>query len=297
VMHAPTVIAGGQMGVGNGPIVCRDKNTWTLDPLSDANHSPRKFSAGGIQQRSEPPSIKPSTDQKEYWAYTSPGFAAVIDTATYAAQAKATPIPLVREPQCASGGLLVSSPTAGFAYFDTANCVTAGDTAVFDGPPGAPYTFSCPTPPCAIYVKGNARFVHTNIDMSTGAVIVDGNVQLGANGVNGNPWTYGAYCAPDDCVDYPYNGGLNLHDWCESHGLGCLDVQRTTGIRGFLYAMKNLSTDPNIFYYWTVEGAVRVDGILNVQNGVFLVNYNDIVNHNIRTTNFELQIDSMTAVP
>ena len=66
-----------------------------------------------------------------------------------------------------------------------------------------------------------------------------------------------------------------------------LRIQYTTG---------NLVLNPG--WNWTIDGVVRIDGgFINLGPGTLLIEYNDQINHKILTSNFELQVDSTTAIP
>ena len=324
VMHAPDSTGGGQLSITNGPIVCHDSNLWTLDPVSDQSQNPRKFSEGGIKgatfPRSEPSATNLATDQKEYWAYTSLGFASTIDKIFYAADSKKTDLTTATNmPICAKvgatygniispDGALTPGPCApGVAtcgYFAAvANCPN-GDVALFGPTAANSFTYTCPAaaPNCTIFVNGPALIRFSAINMTagspSGAVVVDGTLQLADNAVP-NVMTTAAYCPPDNCLDFPFNPS---HALCPSMGFGAYcgsGTSRPIGLKGFLYASGDLKllkpTTP--WYYWTVEGVIRVDGILRLPYAALVVNYNDFVNHYIHTTNFELEIDGTTAVP
>jgi len=80
-------------------------------------------------------------------------------------------------------------------------------------------------------------------------------------------------------------------------------VDRHIDLTGFLYAMRNLLLDTNAGPFgkpnnWTVNGVVRVDGNLTLTDNTSLdVFFDDLVNHQILTRNFEVQVDTITAVP
>jgi hypothetical protein len=68
-------------------------------------------------------------------------------------------------------------------------------------------------------------------------------------------------------------------------------------ITGFVYVTGDLKVAALSTAWWAIDGVVRVDGTMWMTGGSFQLTGSDVVNHAIRTANFELQIDSMTAIP
>jgi hypothetical protein len=288
VMHVPNEAAGAELDVELGPIVSRDSSTWTLDALEDTSRRPRKFSSGCIAQRNSncASPTSPFTDQREYWDLTSPGFAAVIDTASYRTIAQDPTVSICSRPTCSggcSGGPLITATPSGSCYFQVAK----GDSAIFD------IGWTGPGANGVIYVDGGGDVVLNQIKIilaNNSAFIVDGGgrLTLGDNHDTAGPYASPAIPLPPTAAkDDPYGtcGGVSP---CNGTTTRNLDFQ------GFLYATGDLEVAQAT--YWTLDGVVRVEGTLSLAgNANVLLFYNDTVNHSIRTTNFEIQMDSTTA--
>jgi hypothetical protein len=287
LMKVPVVVDNtALLRVEFGPIVVRDTNTWTLSTFLNTSKRPRKFSAGAIAPRVTNPDSETTSDQKEYWAYVSPGFAPLVDLADYSGRAQTT--------NCPAPASCLLGQGAGAAAADC-NPITAGrcdflnvktSTIVFNG--------NWPTthPDGVIYVNGNAQFNAATVDVSSGgAVIVTGNLILGNNGQPlATVASKSVYLPP----------GLGAEDPnCTCSDPGCIGtVFRHLDFMGFLYVRGNVLTGVGSNGNWTILGTSRIDGTLTINPSTsFELFYNDMINHQIRTTNFELKVDSMTAVP
>ena len=283
--RAPAVDSASQLRVEFGPIVVRDDATWTLDPYNASmTKRPRKFSAGGIAGRTVNPSAP--TDQKEYWAYASLGAASVIDARRYIELAKNT---TCNPPSACLGGADCTPEPSGRCYFPN----VGGGTIVFDD-----FSWVTPGADRHVYINGNARFTGSggfNINLASGAFIVTGNLTLGNNG---QP------AAAGTVINLRVPPTVGLEDpYCTCGEPACIGVpSRHQDFQGFLYVKGDLRLNaavgpPSTPNNWTMIGAVRVDGGLTLDPGTSLwVYYNDVINHVIRTSSFELQIDSVKAV-
>ncbi len=288
VSSKPYSVAGG-LWAYYGPIVCHDESTasaWRLDRISDSQYRPRKFSQGGITGvtavRSETSPIT-RTDEKEFWAYTSVGVPSIINLEAYKAMAKAS---LCIAPIGCSG-LNCKADPEGSCFFPNVDV----ETAIFDGGGSAPgstgYTVNCEG--CAIYVKGNAIFQHVTLNVGQrGAIIIHGNLTLDDNRDPVSVPSTPTSCPPTRCLD------ANC-DVAESNldTVNCGPTSHYVDIRGFLYVKGNMAASTPA--WWAIDGAVRVDGLLTLLAGNVQLVYNDVVNHNILTNNFDLLVDSMTA--
>jgi hypothetical protein len=289
--QVPLASGGGALEVELGPAVCRDAlltDTWLLGTVMDSQKRPRKFSAGPISPRCISPT-PPTTDQKEYWAYTSPGFASVIDLNSYQTNALATTCTV--PPTCTP----ISCSLVGGCLFT----VPAGETAVF----GAGFV-SPTTPNSVIYVEGNATLQQPiTLNLSNGgnggAFIVDGTTAFGGGALtlgdgDANATGYSPFIRipPTAALDDPYQTCGVAPAACNGTTTRNLDFQ------GFLYTNGSLNITPGVSNpYWTLDGVVRVDGPLTVNSVAdVLIYYNDLVNHSIQTSNFEIQVDSTTAI-
>jgi hypothetical protein len=300
LLSTPTFNAGGNIFSPTGPIVVFDSNTWTLDYTSDISRTPRKFSQGQIVHCSTSTNVlcgnfnydrsTDNSDQKEYWSYTSLGFPPVIDTNTYAAYATSTTVPA---PTCL-GGTFSPDPacTPGIAcgYFNTTTDCPGGvgDTIVFSagfGPGITPFA-GVPAVPPVIYVNGNAEFDDIAINVApTGAVVVDGNLTLG---------TPGAGSATTTPIAIPPTANFeNAYSTCTFFPTA--GFTHSMHLQGFLYVTGGLSSIAAATYSWYFNGALRVDGPFTLANSLWIY-YDDVMNHNIRTSNFEIQIDSTTSL-
>jgi hypothetical protein len=294
--------SGGRLEVELGPIMCWDSNIWTLDAGLNTLYlqRPRKFAVSGITQRGThvPPGTRPAeSDSKEFWTYTYPGFNPVIDLTTYETRAAnnsvcTNPAP----PNCTVLAHCTPSAPNNCDFINVGNA----DTAIFPNN----FTVTCGVAPCAIYVKGNAKFQGFLVPSAmnttnTMAIIVDATgfptpptptLTLDTNGDGVLPATT-VWIPPTASADNPYNTCLPAQQ-CAGTTTNPIDFQ------GFIYTNGNLavtSAQP-----WTIDGVVRVDGTTTLTPTAaspnILIYYNDLVNHNILTNDFQLMIDSQTEV-
>jgi hypothetical protein len=300
LLTTPTINVGGHIWSPTGPIVVFDSNTWVLDNKSDTNRTPRKFSEGTICSSAGcPPTVQspfnrttPSSDEKEYWSNTALGYASLIDTTTYASLAMNSPVTTV--PQCYLSGTTTSdgSVTQTAAHGSLCGSLPANCgyiNSVTDCPTRTPpddigftggYTVPVNT---MIFVEGNARFDAVNFNLGTSnAVIVDGNLTLGNPGGVGT-LVPAAVIPPTAYLENPY--------------LDCTfctpPLSATMQLIGFLYVTGGLivtTAGP-----WNIYGVLRVDGQLTLAEDLKIF-YNDVTNHNIKVTDFELQVDSTTSI-
>ena len=146
--------------------------------------------------------------------------------------------------------------------------------------------------PPAIYVSGDAQFDAVNMNVApAGAVIIDGNLTMANNGGVGTPnspiYPSTAY------LEDPYHLVRSMSLVDQRHSCRCF--AKNMQIQGFLYVTGNL-TIPSTSAQWTIYGVLRVDGGMTLATNLNMF-YNDgFTNHNIKVTNFELQIDSTTAI-
>lgn len=292
----PSVSEETKLDVHWGPIVSHDTQLWRLSGRIDQYQYPRKFSEGGITggpalPRS-PTRTPPTSDKKEYWAWNAVGFANVIDEKFYIAVA--TSATGITPPICSGGGNCSAYPPGSTSgYFNAVNT----DTATFDGG----YVVD---PSTAIYVNGNATFRQIAIDLKkapfneNSAFIVTGNLILDDS--NQGQILSDLRVPPTARQEYPFLSDFpcsssvgatcssDSTDWDLPHG-GNVDF------RGFLYVKGNLIVRAAD---WVLAGAVRVDGQLIIQpRGSLTILYDDEINHSIKATPFELQIDSLQNVP
>jgi hypothetical protein len=283
--QVPSVNSSAALSVYFGPIVCQAADpglgVWQLDRISDSERRPRKFSRGGIRgvtganpARSETIPNKTLSDEKEFWAYTDVGLQSNIKIEDYITKAKNSLCP--NPPVCPidSTHCLPEPPASGNCYFPN---VTLNDQAIFDD-------LTLTGPDTVVYVVGNATFNDVSMNLSPrGAIIVDGNLTLDDN-KNTPVASQPTSCPPTRCLDVNCQtvNCANNNPWLTFP----IDMQ------GFLYVTGNLVQTADI--PWTLQGAARVDGQFQVNNGTFTIVYDDIVNHNILTKNFELEIDSKT---
>ncbi len=277
--YPPNQSAGGStLRVEMGPIVVRSTATWTLDAHNAATQRPRKFAGGAILPRTDDPHAP--SDQKAYWAYTSAGTPSTIDRRYYVIQAQNSTCPT--PPQCGGAPCPRPAAYADKCYFPD----TSAGAAIFDN-----FTLGDGTDKF-IYINGNAEFHRFAVDLGSGTFYVSGKLTLGNN-------TQPASFAPATAVYIPPTiGKEDPYSTC-SGGAVCSGsaVDRHIDFRGFLYVAGglhlNTSGPPAGDNNWTLLGAARVDGNFVMDNGTTLyVFYNDVVNHKIRTSNFDLQIDS-----
>ena len=171
---------------------------------------------------------------------------------------------------------------------------------MFQVPPDGTAVFGNTFTPAAnqvVYVVGNAQLdqAGATAGLNLEAFIVDGNLDLANN-------TYGAsYAGPPTTLSLPVAYQLeDPYGSCVGSALGHPEcrtggpIHRHADIRGFLYVTGNLTVKAST--NWTIMGgAVRVDGTLRTEpNSTFYIYYNPVVNHNIRTSNFDVQIDSIS---
>jgi len=295
-MTDPSLIPanGGVLEVELGPAVVRDNvatDIWTLAGVMDTQQRPRKFSAGGITGtsfvRSETTPAKTLSDQKEFWAYTSPGFDPVINLTNYQNQAIGDMTSCTVVPACSPGPSPCGITRTGCLF-----TVPAGQAAVFSG-------YSVPVNG-VIYVEGNAMLQPSLILPTAGAFIVDGTTAFG-----GGTLTLGDGDAPPDntsspSIRIPPTAGLeDPYLTCGGASPCNGTTTRNLDFQGFLYTNGSLNIAPSASNpYWTLDGVVRTDGPMTVSaNANVLLYYNDLVSHSIQTSNFELQVDSTTAIP
>ena len=290
-----------------GPIVdhCFDGNIWTLsDPLdqySGLPGYPRKFSNGGIAGGAgspypRAPSVSGSTgltDQKEYWAFAGISFPQMVSEYFYQNAAYAE----ILQPAITCNGACTISASGGI--YTVLGDVTG--KAVFND------SFTLPplTPPgTIIYVNGNAEFDKLQLDLSTGAIVITGDLTLGPSGISSPaeqtlniPLT-----APQEYPYWPTVSKWPCQDQCApntTNRMTCAGAPLTcsataaqggilTGVnfRGFLWVKGNLYvTQPG----WTIAGTVLVGdmgsgkGQLIITPGSSLtIFYDAIVNHAIQ---------------
>jgi hypothetical protein len=142
-----------------------------------------------------------------------------------------------------------------------------------------------------LYVKGNAQFDGVAFNVApTGAVIVNGNLTLGdptAGGTVNGTVTTGA-SPPTTYLENPYGISYAGCPLCLAP-----TVAQAMHLIGFLYVTGAVSTTTAV--PWSIAGVVRIDGLLTLGD-LLKIFYSDVTNHYIKVTNFELQIDSNTAV-
>jgi len=286
--------------------------TYTTDPNAPLTRCPPNGGNTGCAANDS------ATDEKEYWAYISPtAFVSYIDTHTYQliAQAETNITP----PICVTSAGIPDTPpfpptlsatncTPGSAcgYFDVANCNNTGDAALFDGSP-----YAVPNSTDVIYVTnsanpgvGNVQFGNIAIDFHEGggAFIVTGNLTVNGNASLANPTPQADIrLPPTAALDFPYTPGLSNYfssicpnNLCNSSPLLGGTPNAGMNFRGFLYVQGNMTEGSGNGV--AMDGVLRVDGQLNAPD-LFVPFYDDVINHKILTTNFELQVDSMTAIP
>jgi hypothetical protein len=303
-LHAPAAlqvvrkpITAGSLDVYWGSIVCldsQDVNSWVLpDPIDTGRLS------GSIS----------STDQKEYYANAPMTPPPLIDETYYLNQSIAASNGPIAPPTLGVGGpgLMATQCAVGSTcgFFDT-----SGGTAVFDSPNGNGY--SVPSG-AVIWVKGNAQFGRIAIDHATFVITGDLTLTNPANGGN-NPSLHVPVSAP---LEYPYGaptpptggwscinkagdmtGSLPAYD-CDSTSVFSGPVH----FHGFLYVKGNLIVNTPT---WNMvgsllEGDVQIasgtGGRLTIGAGDSLnVAYDDLINHEIRTTSVILAPDVLRDV-
>jgi hypothetical protein len=320
-----------------GPIVLTTADPWPVtdfpdsptpnfdwDTLMDSQGYPRKFSTGPIggtsRTRSPNPDSDLKTDQKEYWANTAVGFSPVVDLSSYTSQALMQNNfgtgfrPRLRD----AGGTVgaeIMQPTSG-----TTPCLSGvpdcgyfivpgvGNEAFFDHPT---VRYLLPSNNSVLYIEGNAAFRNVFMDVSQrGAIIVTGNLTLD-NKTLPSTALPNYVIPPTAPLEYPFHPPLTGTPIWPNRGFqGRLPPTPNSGhVHGFIYVGGDLRVLRNDatgdmdgfgqpFKVWTLSGTVMVEGNLRMINGGGLaVWYDDVVNHNIRTSNFDLVIDSLTAVP
>src|SRR5262249_52545033 len=132
-----------------------------------------------------------TTDQAEYWAFSSQEFPPQIDSATYITGAK--------------NGTIASVP-AGLTA--DANCI-ASPCTYLHAPPGPPVTVDASpainglTSGTTLYIEGSVVLNNLALDLQYGAIIIDGNLTLGTPGNSlGNTFT--VHVASSAALEYPY---------------------------------------------------------------------------------------------
>jgi hypothetical protein len=312
--YVPILQPNSDLRVDWGPVVSFDTtNTFTLSYSMDNNQSPRKFIAGLMSSCQPPHSGCPSTinrpnqtDRKEYWTSTALGFPPVIDTHTangYLALSQAESALPTAVCHDTSGGNPDSTLSPNGGYYDTSTCLPAGNTweALFDSPGDWAWKSNSDI----IYVHGDAEFRNVAIDLwNKGAVIVTGNMTIGARQDNSGNIINSEPVPPSANLEYYYNPGSMP---CPgSQGQSCSQVSWQTGnarpsIRGFVYVGGNMGVNPHSPGTGTttvIVGTLRVDGQLTIQpNATLRLFYDDVINHNILTENLELKADTLSAVP
>lgn len=323
VLTRKPVIANNQLRVHWGPVVCLEPFTggppspWTLyDPMNSQLY-PRKFAQGGIQGAGSaagsatyrtPSQASVTSDRMEYWAFNDLGFIPVIDTQTYVNVAR-TQSYMASMPTCTGGGSVVRDGACGGNQCGVF-IVTAPCTLVFDN------TFTVSNSQGIVFVSGvtpttvvNVRFQNLNVDMSNGAFIVDGNLDLNTRiATSGTDLNLNV---PNTAhLEYPYyksDGTGTPTAWpCSANeGATCLSSVADTGaspktnFRGFLWASGNVTVTAQ---EWHMAGSMLVGnpwmsgttGILDTSTGTgsLYFYYDDLINHQILTKGVELQIDS-----
>lgn len=315
LMQTPVIDLNATLDTHWGAVVSFGTSQWTLTGVMDQQKYPRKIAPGPITgasfTRAPDPNSPPTTDQKEYWAYASPGFPPVIATAYYLA--RSTAAIGIRPPVMASDGLtVIDGRPPGSGYFE----VPSSDTATFTFDSGG-LPYDVPSREAVIYVQGNAQFRGVAMNMNNGgAFIVTGNLVLDDN--SGMTQTSFPLNYPVNLLlDYPYyhgDPGTSLpSDWpcriqyeaippqpCTSYdALGYWGFTNVFHHRGFLYVMGDLivNTDQN----WAMVGALRVDGVLRILppgagTTSLTVFYDDVINHNISVDPVELHVDSLVQI-
>lgn len=315
LLSTPTVAAAGGLTVQWGPVVCLSTSPWTLQDPLDAIHLPggvdrpgypRKFSGGGItgatfHRIASDQEDSAHSDYKEYWAFASFTFPPLVDTTTYVARSTTTTN--VPAPSACAGASCPSGLTQGGgpgAFPATAGFFTlnSDSTMTFDS------SFILNNSSAVIVVNGNARFVDLNLDFSSGAFIVNGNLILdGVTTGAGSVLTLNV--PPQASLEYAYWPASP--PWpCQYAGPTCASnvVGGGSGrihFRGFLRVTGNVYVVGN---GWQVAGSMLV-GDYSTQDGRLIVNsggsltiyYDDQVNRLIETNPLQLQVDSMRAAP
>jgi len=313
VVNTPAQTTNNSLSVHWGPVVCLSSDTlhpWTLyDPLNSQSLSagrlpgfPRKFSSSGITGNGASPgdlfyrvpdwlATSVSSDQKEFWAFAAQTVGPQLNDAGYqsAAQAGPTVTALLGSTQQPISG----SPGG---YFSV-----SGDTIVFDGSLNAPAG-------SMIYVNGNAEFDHSAIDLSTGALIVTGNLTLNNVGSTDGLSGVALNVPPSAALEYAYYGPSDAWPCQTLVGLTCTPGTPAAGtlfsptgqmnFRGFLWVQGTLT----VYNNWNMAGVI-VAGNPSLQTGGLAtygdltLAYDDIVNHNILTATTELQSDIFRDIP
>lgn len=323
-LGAPPTYGGGNIEVYWGPVVSYFESLYTLNTWMDTNRTPRKFSANSITGttyiRSEN-FLRTRSDQKEYWADADLGAPATIDLGYYRAKARTTSVP---------GGSGPGSLPNGWSCAPTANdCKHLNDTGYFFIGAGSTLTVNgaagdwdpgwSPPNENVLYFDGgmngteggNVNFENVRIDLKNkGAIIVTGNMVIGNRQEDSGLILSNVPVPVTANLEIPYVIGT----WpCRNYaGALCGDMNTPWGIasnlrpsiRGFVYVMGNMrvvphitNTNPNLT---TIVGTLQVDGplTLNPASPANLSIYMDAeINHSIRTTEFDVQVDSLTVIP
>jgi hypothetical protein len=296
LLHDPLPGSVAGLSVYWGPIVVYDN--FTLLPTDEiySTHSPRKFAVGAIYP-DKPTSMAPTTDGKEYWAYSKLGAPPVIDTPKYQAQSGLTPTTL-------------------------------------DGP--APYGYiPVPVGTTSLYIAGDAML--NRVQVTVKGLIVTGNATFDTNVVKANypsmcgafdcdtvmnapiefwreypqgfnalpfpGWTLSSginpHCVTPGDPAYPCNVGnlsAGIYQFSTTLGIGGIATNQVADIHGFVYVKGNLNVTHGD---WIINGGLRVDGTLTIDplHAHLYVLANDFVLNNVYTTPLKIEPAYIREIP
>jgi hypothetical protein len=312
LQHPPTYGTSSDIDVWWGPVALFDTNsipqTLTLSPSMDANRAPRKFATGPISVRA-PDDIATPTDNKEYWAFADMGFPAPIDLAFYQKQAQdATVSPLAGAGLPASWSCSgVCQHLAGTGYFYIAPYSTL---TIDNGGPTSPAWAYAPNQNAVLFFDGGqngmrgGNVIMKNVAINVrdrGAVIVTGNFTIGERYDDKGYPLNDSPVPPTAPLEYPDNTFACVDDVGQDCATSSIWGGPPTwpSLVGFLYVMGSMDIKDHIagqtYSNTALVGTVRVDGAFTLANRAqLLVALDTKVNHNIRTTNFDVLIDSVT---
>ena|GEM_PF-2009874 len=308
-----------------GPIVLYSSYAWVL--VGDANTTglntidpdgvvgvkfpgfPRKFSQGAITgatfMRVPVASNTITTDRREYWAYASLDNAPPIDDDAISG----LPYSYYVMRATSTIGLSHASITGGsgciecLANASTCGCIDGGGGAVTFN------SFNTTNRGAVIYVRNAPGGVTINtlaLNLSSGAFIVDGNLNLGTPGP-GLP-VFNLYVSSTAPKEYPYWPETAVTQWpcrdkvgqfppsCASNTADLFRAANNVNFYGFLHVKGNLTVQlPN----WNLLGGVVVGDINDTGNGILTINsgasmtlvYDDMVVQNVHTQDVSLKID------